>query len=227
MFLTAFSAFGLIGAEKEKPAKRKAATQKSVPATDPVVIETILGAVTGIGLDKKTLTVRARYEMEYYIAGEDVGTREFIAGEEDVTFDIAKAKLVGFSGIRDIHQGSHVRIGYDRKGETLVAHTVLRIPWKQDDDLVVRTFLGTVTAVDEAKKFLTVKTALEGEFYTIQEGGMNLKEYVLEQKEVTFDTSKTLFVGNKKIAAGDTVRVSFRERDGVYIARYLLKIEKR
>ncbi len=225
LFLAAFSMGDLIGAEKAQPVKQKAATGKTAKAPVREPIETILGTVTAVDPEKKTLTVRAHYETEYYITGTDTATREFIADDAEVTFDIAKAKLVGFTGIRNIHTGSHVRVGYDRKDGTLVAHAVILVPSKQDRS-IVRTFLGTVTATDEAKKTLTVKAILEGEFYAYEEN-TRLKEYVLDEKDITFDTSRAIFVGNKKIDKGDTVRVGFDEKRGAYMAHTVLKIEKR
>jgi hypothetical protein len=225
LFLVVFSAGDLISAETAQPAKQRAVVKESAKAEPPKMIETFLGTVTGVDLEKKTLTVRTRYETEYHITKDDTATRELVADEADVTFDIAKARLVGFRGIGDIHAGSHVRVGYDRKGEVLIAHTVLRIPPKRDRS-IIRTFLGTVSAVDEAKKTLTVKAILEGEFYVYEEN-MSLKEYILEEKDIAFDTSKALFVGNKKIDKGDTVRVGFDEKGGACIAHTVLKIEKR
>lgn len=221
----AFLITGAMAQDKAKAVTKKTTKQKKVKVETPKVIETFLGTVTGVDEARKTLTVRASYGTEYYISGNDVSTREFIADEVDLTFDIAKAKIVGFSRIGDIHAGNHVRVGYDKKGETLIAHTVLRIPPKREKS-IIRTFLGTVTAVDEAKKTLTVKAMMEGEFY-IHEANTNLKEYVLDEKDITFDTSKAVFVGNKKIAKGDMVRVGFDEKKGAYVAHSVLKIEKR
>ncbi|GEM_PF-2124339 len=216
---------GAMAQDKAKAATKKATKQKKVKVEAPKVIETFLGTVAGVDAAGKKLTVRALYGTEYHISGGNIATREFIADEVDLTFDIAKAKLVGFSGIGDIHAGSHVRVGYDCKGEALIAHTVLHIPPKRDRS-VTRTFLGTVTGVDEAKKALTVRAILEGEFY-VNEANTDLKEYVLDEKDITFDTSKAVFVGNKKIIKGDTVRVGFDEKKGAYVAHTVLKIEKR
>ncbi len=132
LFLAAFSTGDLIGAEKAQPVKQKAATGKTVKAPVREPIETVLGAVTAVDPEKKTLTVRTRYAAEYYFSSGSMREREFVLDEEDITFDISGARLAGCNPqgcakAEDLKTGDHVRVAYERKDDRYIADIVLRI----------------------------------------------------------------------------------------------------
>ncbi len=91
-------------------------------------IDTFLGEVEGVDSSAKTMTVKVKFEMEFYVHEKNVLTKEYLAEEGDIMFDISSARLVGFREMKDIQKGDFVRVGYEKKGETFVAHTVLKVP---------------------------------------------------------------------------------------------------
>jgi Cu/Ag efflux protein CusF len=132
LFLVVFSMGDLISAETAQPAKQKAATGKTVKASVPNMIETFLGTVTGVDLEKKTLTVSARYAAEYHFGSGSMREREFVLDEDDITFDISGARFAGCdpqgcAKAEDLKTGDHVRVAFDRKDDNYIANIVLRI----------------------------------------------------------------------------------------------------
>lgn len=96
------------------------------------VITTIIGKVRAVDAEGKTITVGARYEMDFYVHENTVLTQEFVAGKKIVKFDASKAKLGACAGdkctgIADLKKGDHVRVAYDKAGGAYIAHTILRI----------------------------------------------------------------------------------------------------
>lgn len=86
--------------------------------------------------------------------------------------------------------------------------------------------MGKVAAFDPAKKTMTVKATMEGEFYFHEKDAL-LKEFVVDEGDITFDTTEATIVGGKTITPGDTVRVGYDKEGNTYIAHTVLKIEKR
>jgi hypothetical protein len=86
--------------------------------------------------------------------------------------------------------------------------------------------LGKVAAIDPAKKSMTIKATMEGEFY-FHEKDIPLKEFVIDGVDITFTTSEATIVGGKTITPGDTVRVGYDKEGTTYLAHTVLKIEKR
>jgi hypothetical protein len=97
---------------------------------------------------------------------------------------------------------------------------------KKVERSMIQTFLGKIAALDPAKKTMTVKTNMEGEFY-FHEKDTLLKEFVVDEVDITFNTAEATIVGNKIIKLGDTVRVGYNKEGNTYIAHTILKIEKK
>ncbi|MDD5007105.1 MAG: hypothetical protein PHU49_04205 [Syntrophorhabdaceae bacterium] len=219
LFLTVFSAGDLICAEKTQPKKTtRAKTERSM-------IRTFAGKVMNVDTGKKTITIAALMETEYYLQEKDTLFKEFEVDEKDITFDASGAKFQGVKDINGITKGQLVRIGYDTKGNAYVAHTVLLIPKRQSRSSI-RTFLGKVAAFGPAKKTMTVKATMEGEFF-LHEKDTVFKEKLIDEADITFNTSNAVIVGNKTIKPGDTVRVGYDKEGSTYMAHTVLKIEKK
>ena len=128
LFTTAFLA-GAYAQEKPKEAAKGKPTVK--------VIMTILGTVSAVDAARKTITVRSRYEADYYIHDETILMREYVLDKKDVKFDMSKAKFGGCTGdkcasIEDLKKGANVRVAYDKVGDAYVAYTVLKIGKRGD-----------------------------------------------------------------------------------------------
>jgi len=212
MILTVFSAGDLISAEKIKAAPRS-------------MIQTFAGKVTNVDAAKKTITITALMETEYYLQEKDTVMKEFEVDAKNVTFDVSSAKFQGVKDINGITKSQLIRVGYDMKGNAYIAHTVLLVPRRQSRSSI-RTFLGKVTAIDPAKKTMTVRATMEGEFF-LHEKDTVLKERLIDEADITFNTSDAVIVGNKTIKPGDTVRVGYDKKDNAYAAHTVLKIEKK
>ncbi|MCX5812318.1 MAG: hypothetical protein NT178_07210 [Proteobacteria bacterium] len=221
MILTFFSTNDLFCAEKVKPQPGKTAEKK----TERSMIQTFAGRVKVVNVEKKTIIIAAVMETEYYLADKDTLFKEFETDEMDIAFDASTAKFQGVKDISGITRGQLVRIGYDKKGNTYIAHTVFVIPKRQSRS-AIQTFLGKVTAIDSAKKSMTVKATMEGEFF-FHEKDTILKELVIDEVDITFNTSQATIVGNKTIKIGDTVRVGYDKEGNNYMAHSVLKIEKK
>lgn len=89
------------------------------------VVYSFLGAVTGMDAGEKTITINAVADREDYLTEGDMPFREFSAEGKEITLDISKAMFLGVEDIKGIKALQLVRIGYDKKGEAHVAHTVL------------------------------------------------------------------------------------------------------
>jgi hypothetical protein len=219
MFLTVFSAGDLICAEKTQPKKTtRAKTERSM-------IRTFAGKVKAVDAAKKTITITTVMETEYYLQEKDTVMKEFEVDEKDITFDASRAHFQGVKDITGITKGQMVRIGYDTKGDTYIAHTVLLIPKRQSRSSI-RTFLGKVAAFDPAKKTMTVRATMEGEFF-LNEKDTLLKEQIIDEADIAFNTSNAVIVGNKTIKPGDTVRVGYDKEGNTYMAHTVLKIKKK
>jgi len=221
IILTIFSTADLVSAGKGKlqPAK------KTPAKVERSMIQTFAGRVTNLDTGKKTITIAAVMETEYYLVEGDTLFDEFEVDEKNITFDASKAKFPVVKAITGITKGQLVRIGYDKKGNTYIAHTVLVIPKRQSRSSI-QTFLGKVAAIDPAKKTMTIKATMEGEFF-LQENNTVLKELVIDETDITFNTLEAVFVGNKTIDPGDTVRVGYDKEGATYMAHTVLKIEKK
>jgi hypothetical protein len=220
-FLIIFSTADLIAAEKGTPVPKKAASVK----TERSMIQTFAGRVKAVNVERKTITIAALMETEYYLAEKDTLFKEFEVDETDITFDASAAKFQGVTDISGVTKGQLVRVGYDKRGSAYIAHTVLLIP-KRTSRSSVQTFLGKVVAVDPARKTMTVKATMEGEFF-LQEKDTVLKELVIDERDITFNTSEATFVGNKPVKPGDTVRVGYDKKGNACTAHTVLKIEKK
>ncbi|MCX5817035.1 MAG: hypothetical protein NTX75_12485 [Proteobacteria bacterium] len=221
MILTVFSTADLSAAEKTQPAPKKAASKK----VERSMIQTFAGRVKTVNIEKKTITIAAMIETEYYFSEGDTLFKEFETDEMDIAFDVSTAKFQGVKDISGVVRGQLIRVGYDKKGNSYIAHTVLIIPKRQPRSSI-QTFLGKVTAFDPAKKTMTVKATIEGEFF-LQEKDTVLKELVIDEVDIAFNTSEATIVGNKTIKPGDTVRVGYNKKGNTYIAHTVLKIEKK
>jgi hypothetical protein len=220
IFLTVLSIGDAVSAGKGKSTPKKTAKK-----TERSVIQTFAGRVKAVDIGKKTITIAALIESEYYLHEKDTLMSEFDVEELDVTFDASQAKFVGVKNISGLEKGQLVRIGYDRKGNAYVAHTVLIVPKKQARSSI-QTFLGKVTAFDPGKNTMTVRATMEGEFF-FPEKDTSLKELVIEEMDITFDTAQAVVVGKKIITPGDTVRVGYDKENNIYVAHTILKIEKK
>ncbi|NPU83700.1 MAG: hypothetical protein HPY65_04360 [Syntrophaceae bacterium] len=89
------------------------------------VIYSFLGAVTGMDAGEKTITINAVADREDYLTEGDMPFREFSAEGKEITLDISKVMFLGVEDIKGIKALQLVRVGYDKKGEVHVAHTVL------------------------------------------------------------------------------------------------------
>ncbi|MBM4271118.1 MAG: hypothetical protein FJ139_03015 [Deltaproteobacteria bacterium] len=101
------------------------------------VITTILGTVSAVDAARKTITVRSKYEADYYIHDETILMREYALDKKAVKFDVSEAKFAGCrddkcAGIKDLKKGAHVRVAYDKVGDDYVAHTVFKIGKRGD-----------------------------------------------------------------------------------------------
>ncbi len=122
--LTAAFVTGAYAQEKPNEATKGKPTVK--------VIMTIVGMVRAVDAAGKTITMRPRYETEYYVRKDTVLTREYVADKKPVTIDISKATFGGCGGdkcasIEEIKKGDHIRVAYDKVGGVYVAHTILKI----------------------------------------------------------------------------------------------------
>lgn len=129
VLLTVAFIAGAYAQEKPKEAAKEKPTVK--------VIMTILGTIGAIDVAHKTITVRARYETEYFIHEDTILTREYVLDKEAINFDMSKAKFGGCTGnkcagIEDLKKGDHVRVAYDKIGDAYVAHTILKIGKRGD-----------------------------------------------------------------------------------------------
>lgn len=124
MFLTIFSTGDLFAAEKAQPQPGKTAPGK----TERSMIQTFAGRVKAVDVEKKTITIAAIMETEYYLSQGDTLFKEFETDERDVTFDASTAKFQGVKDISALTKGQLIRVAYDRKGDAYMAHTVLIIP---------------------------------------------------------------------------------------------------
>jgi len=222
IILSTFSAGDMYGVEKGKPQPKKAAPAKK---TERSMIQTFAGKVMNIDTGKKTITIAAFMETEYYLQEKDTLLKEFEVDVKDITFDASQAHFQGVKDLSGLTKGQMVRIGYDIKGNAYIAHTVLIVPKRQSRSSI-QTFLGKVAAFDPKKNTMTVRATMEGEFF-LQENDTLLKEKLIDEADISFNTSKAAFVGNKTIKPGDTVRVGYDKEGNAYIAHTVLKIEKK
>jgi hypothetical protein len=221
LLLTIFSTGDVFSAETTKPQPAKAVAAKAERS----MIQTFVGRVKAVNVEKKAITIAAMMETEYHFTDKDTLFKEFEVDDRDVTFDASSAKFQGVKGITGIARDQLLRIGYDMKGNTYIAHTVLLIPKRQSRSSI-QTFLGKVLAIDPAQKTMTIKAAMEGEFF-LQKKNTILKEFVIDERDVTLNTAKATIVGGKTIAPGDTVRVGYDKENDAYIAHTVQKIEKK
>ncbi len=63
-------------------------------------------------------------EGEFYFHEKDTPLKEFVIDGVDITFNTSEATIVGGKAITP---GDTVRVGYDKEGNTYIAHTVLKI----------------------------------------------------------------------------------------------------
>jgi len=125
MFLTVFSTRDVLCAEKAEPQPEKTTVQKKAERS---MIQTFAGRVKAVNVEKKSITIAAMMETEYYLTGGDTLIKEFETDEKDVTFDASTAKFQGVKDISALTKGRLIRVAYDRKGDAYTAHTVLIIP---------------------------------------------------------------------------------------------------